>query len=279
MSLIKSLKIFFGRVLRKKPAHVAREKAPKRQKPIRKKTSTKKPIRKHKKPLTPKMESKEPALKEAKQKSRQQTPFPRRWLRQEKGKANRKEGKGKIIYGIPESHRHETELKVAEKSTETVMRFPASKSRKRVSLRIQEKSTEQESVEPGKPKHTFFFRFSKKKEREVATQKGEGKPAKAKKIKIDPKRRDAVKKILVMIESSKKKNVITTNLDLLLEIVNGMGKVKTDCLADALKLEEKDVQKLAGILEDNNLIEIHYSAFGNPELRKIEAKNDQQNSS
>lgn len=275
MSLIKSLKIFFGRVLRRKPAHVAREKAPKHQKPIRKKTSAKKPIRKHKL-LTPKIESKKPAA-EAKQRNRPQTPFPRSWLSPKKEKAKRKEEK--IIYGIPESHKHETELKVAEKSTETVMRFPASKSRKRVSLRIQEKSTEQESVEPGKPKHTFFFRFREKKEREVATQKGEGKPVKAKKIKIDPKRRDAVKKILAIIESGKQKNVITTNLDLLLEIVNGMGKVKTDCLADALKLEEKDVQKLAGILEDNNLIEIHYSAFGNPELRKIEAKNDQQNSS
>ena len=51
-----------------------------------------------------------------------------------------------------------------------------------------------------------------------------------------------------------------------------LKSAKLDHLSEALNMEDKKVEELANILENNNLIEIHYPPFGKMELRKKEVK-------
>ena len=77
-----------------------------------------------------------------------------------------------IQYGIPKHHKHEAELKVAEKTTDTEGEYAKNDEGKKVQLRIQEK-TSGEIAESGKPKHTFFFRLSKNREKQSDQKKQE----------------------------------------------------------------------------------------------------------
>ncbi len=170
----------------------------------------------------------------------------------------------KIRYGIPKGHRHEAELKVAEKSSDIQGEY-VDRHQGKVSLRIREKATE-DFVKEKKPKHTFFFKERVKEEGGI--KKIEEKKQERPKIKIDLKKQAGVKKILDIIRIGRGKNLIITNLDLILEIINQLGEVRLDYMAEALKLGEKEAEKLANILENNNLIEISYPSFGKPKLKK-----------
>ncbi len=172
----------------------------------------------------------------------------------------------KVVYGIPKHHTHEAELKVAEKSTDIDGEYSKEITDKKVQLKIQEKSAG-EIDEKIKPKHTFFFRLSKKTEKQEEPKKKEEK--KEKEIHLDPKKKHELKQIIEAIRKAHGKNVILTNLDLLLEIVNYQGKVSVDYVADAFGMEEKKVAELANILQNNNLIEIHYPPFGKMEFKKV----------
>ncbi len=62
---------------------------------------------------------------------------------------------------------------------------------------------------------------------------------------------------------------ISTDVDNLVDIVNENGKIRTGALAKSMKVDEKQIEKWARILEENKLIKIHYLAMGKPELRSI----------
>ena len=278
MSIIKKIKEFFGKFLLPKSAskHIKVKIKKKRKNIVHKKIRhAKKRIHKHirkhvhkiKRKIKPKHKQKKPTIK--KQEKYKSAFLPVKWL-----EPKPEEKKEKIIYGIPKHHKHEAELKVAEKSSEIEGKYAKEITDKRVQLKIQEKSTGEEIEGTSKSRHFFFFRSGKKSEKQeeqIQKVKEERKQERLELV-LDPEKRKSIKKVLEAIKAKKQKNLIITNLDIILEIINQIGNVRIDYIADALRIDEKKVEELANILENNDLIYIHYPPFGKAELRKVEAK-------
>lgn len=80
--------------------------------------------------------------------------------------------------------------------------------------------------------------------------------------------RKAVTEDLMPEHVPEKKDRMETPLDELYEMVTKTGKLKISDAARKLKVHETQVEEWAKILEDHELIEIHYPPLGKPELRK-----------
>jgi Mn-dependent DtxR family transcriptional regulator len=63
-----------------------------------------------------------------------------------------------------------------------------------------------------------------------------------------------------------------TPLDKLFELVTSKGQMRVDQAAKAFKVKEKQIDEWARILEEHNLIEIHYPAMGKPVLKPKQRK-------
>lgn len=61
---------------------------------------------------------------------------------------------------------------------------------------------------------------------------------------------------------------IKTSLDQILELVMEKGSIKIPDAAKKLRVKDKQVEEWARILEEHDLIEIHYPTFGKPFLKK-----------
>lgn len=61
---------------------------------------------------------------------------------------------------------------------------------------------------------------------------------------------------------------IKTSFDQLLELVIEKGSIKIPDAAKKLRVKDKQIEEWARILEEHDLIEIHYPAFGKPFLKK-----------
>lgn len=95
------------------------------------------------------------------------------------------------------------------------------------------------------------------KPRDKKTVKASGKPTdkKAKVGKISSQK------------SAKVGNIIETGVDKLLEIVEEKKNVTLKNIADELNLDGKIIEEWASILEEHDLIDMHYPIFGKPVLR------------
>lgn len=63
---------------------------------------------------------------------------------------------------------------------------------------------------------------------------------------------------------------IETNIDKLLALVKEKGAIKlNDTLSNSLKVSKTQVEEWAMILEEHNLVELHYPAIGEPEIRRL----------
>ncbi|MFH0860474.1 MAG: DUF2226 domain-containing protein [Candidatus Altiarchaeota archaeon] len=68
-------------------------------------------------------------------------------------------------------------------------------------------------------------------------------------------------------------DTIATNIDKLYDIVNKDNVVKiNDKLSTQLKVPKTQIEEWAMILEEHNLVELHYPTLGEPEIRKVEKK-------
>jgi len=65
---------------------------------------------------------------------------------------------------------------------------------------------------------------------------------------------------------------IETRPDRLYKLVNSRGKLSILEAANAFGVKEEKIEEWAAILEEHNLIKMHYPAFGKPTLYKIEYK-------
>ncbi len=61
---------------------------------------------------------------------------------------------------------------------------------------------------------------------------------------------------------------INTSLDSLLELIMASGSIKVSDAAKKLRVKDKQIEEWARVLEEHNLIEIHYPTFGKPFLKK-----------
>ncbi len=82
-------------------------------------------------------------------------------------------------------------------------------------------------------------------------------------------------KVRVVKEESKRKVVggekVRTPIDRLLELVRKKKRVRIDDkLANKLGVNKTQIEEWAMILEDHNLVELHYPTIGGPEIRAIE---------
>lgn len=270
MSLLEFLKeLFWGKPKKRKTKRKISKKKPlekassrRKKKPIRKyKISAKKKLIR-KKYKRKKIVKKKPSKKHLKKKPKSsKKPLARPSKTKTKPK---KKPKPEVKYGIPKGHKHEAELKIAERRSEIqeFYRKPEGK----IGLKIREKTTTE--FEEGKSKHVFFFKKKpEKKSSKEIKKKQEKKPEKPKKLsKRDLKKQEILKRISEIVKN-KKENMVVTNLDILLEIINTIGRVRIDYIAKSLKLDEKTVEDLAKILKENDLIDIHYPVFGKIEFR------------
>jgi hypothetical protein len=69
-------------------------------------------------------------------------------------------------------------------------------------------------------------------------------------------------------EERQQKNNVKTQLDQLTDLIMEKGSIKIPEAAKKLKLKEKQIEEWAKMLEEHDLIEIHYPAFGKPILKK-----------
>jgi hypothetical protein len=67
---------------------------------------------------------------------------------------------------------------------------------------------------------------------------------------------------------------ITTQIDEMVGIVTEKKRVKANYIASRMKVSESKVMEWAEILEGNGMITIHYPAFGKPELRAAQKKEE-----
>lgn len=167
-----------------------------------------------------------------------------------------------LRYGIPKGHRHEAELKIAEKRTDTEEVYAAPTGK--VMLKVRERGVPE--LGEGKPKHTFYFNMPGEPGAAGKGEKGQPVPRLSKR---EREHTEIVQTISGIATRKRDQNLIITNLDILLDIVMTMGKVRIDDVARALRLDEKVVEELARILEENSLISVHYPAFGKIELRRV----------
>jgi hypothetical protein len=63
-----------------------------------------------------------------------------------------------------------------------------------------------------------------------------------------------------------------THFDALYNIVEKKGRVKISILSQYFGVDRKKIEEWAGILEEHNLLKMHYPAVGEPELIKITSK-------
>ncbi len=63
-----------------------------------------------------------------------------------------------------------------------------------------------------------------------------------------------------------------THLDALYEMVEKRGKVKLSVIAQYFGVDRKKIEEWAAILEEHDLLKLHYPAIGEPELIKIDTK-------
>ncbi|MBI2140376.1 hypothetical protein HYU14_05610 [Candidatus Woesearchaeota archaeon] len=59
-----------------------------------------------------------------------------------------------------------------------------------------------------------------------------------------------------------------TDLDAVYALLESYGKIKISAIAKFFQIDHKMAEEWAAILQDHDLAEIHYPAFGGPELRK-----------
>lgn len=116
-----------------------------------------------------------------------------------------------------------------------------------------------------KEKRGRFHFFSRGKQKSPRTEQKGKKKGKAEEIIAEEK---------LPIESEHAETVtgsarsMETPIDKLLEIVTMKGSVRIDQAARAFKVKEKQIDEWARILEEHNLIEIHYPAMGKPILKR-----------
>ena len=67
-----------------------------------------------------------------------------------------------------------------------------------------------------------------------------------------------------------------TDFDKLYNLVQKKGKVKMSGVAKTFKIKRKKAEEWARILEDHNLLKVHYPPIGEPELIKIVDKKAEQ---
>lgn len=65
-------------------------------------------------------------------------------------------------------------------------------------------------------------------------------------------------------------NVITTAIDKLLELVEKKGSISIKDAAKVFNVSRSQIESWVKILEEHELIEVHYPPIGEPELRKKE---------
>ena len=70
-------------------------------------------------------------------------------------------------------------------------------------------------------------------------------------------------------------NTITTPIDRLFELVMKKGKIRIKDAAKNFSVNKTQIEEWAKILEDHNLIEIHYPPIGESELRKMTLGKDE----
>lgn len=105
---------------------------------------------------------------------------------------------------------------------------------------------------------------------------------KAKALKQVEGKREAVKKPATEEKKPEKKTeqeikqkvytagkVIETDFDVLYNLVMGKNKVKISEIAKMFKIDKKKAEEWIQILDEHDLIDIHYPAMGEPEIRKI----------
>lgn len=63
-----------------------------------------------------------------------------------------------------------------------------------------------------------------------------------------------------------------TYLDALHRMVEKRGKVKLSVMAEYFRVDRKKIEEWAAILEEHDLLKLHYPAVGEPELIKIDTK-------
>lgn len=63
-------------------------------------------------------------------------------------------------------------------------------------------------------------------------------------------------------------NIITTSLDTLLDLIIKKGRIQLKDAAKVFSVTRAQIEEWAKILEEHDLIEIHYPPLGEPELRK-----------
>ena len=225
-----------------------------------KKPKPHKHVLKHKKDL-----KKHLKIKKGKIKRKKTHPKVKAKLEKKKPTAKRhiEKTKPKVKYGIPKHHEHEAELKVAEKTTD-IDEFYTKPANSKVSLKVMEKGVPE--FEEGQAKHKFFFKGKKDKpEEDLIKKKVDKKEEKLTKTQVE--KQLTIGKITKILKSKQDQNLIVTNLDMILEIVNALGKVRIDDMSMALKITEDVTEELAKILEENGLIEIHYPPFGKIEFK------------
>lgn len=86
-----------------------------------------------------------------------------------------------------------------------------------------------------------------------------------------PEIKEAEKENISEVFSSKKQSTsrkIETSLDSLLDIIMKKGTIKVSDAAKQLKVSEKQIEEWAHVLEEHDIIEIHYPAMGKPLLKK-----------
>ena len=63
--------------------------------------------------------------------------------------------------------------------------------------------------------------------------------------------------------------VIETDFDVLYKLVLQKSKMKISEVAKTFKIDKKKAEEWVTILDEHDLIKIHYPAMGEPEIRKI----------
>lgn len=77
---------------------------------------------------------------------------------------------------------------------------------------------------------------------------------------------------LIITTKMVKSKEFETDMDILLDLVNTKNIVKLSDVSKFFNMEVKKVEVLAKILEEHDLLRVHYPTFGELELRKIEKK-------
>ena len=70
------------------------------------------------------------------------------------------------------------------------------------------------------------------------------------------------------VVSNKSEKITETDFDKLVKIVDQVDSVKLSTIAKLFNIDIKKAEEWGKILDDHNLIHLHYHGFGEPELRK-----------